>query len=171
MASIDGAGERQLSARLAALDIREMRANEGDAVIALWHAAQLTRPWNDPQLDMQRCVDCPTSTILVATIGDSQDAARPVGTVMVGFDGHRGWFYYLAVSPDHRRAGIGRALVHAAQEWLRANGANKAQLMIRSDNEQAHAFYAALGYERQAVDVVGMWLDGGGPDAQGGTSS
>jgi len=77
---------------------------------------------------------------------------------MVGFDGHRGWVYYLAVSPDHRRKGLGRALMAAAEAWLRARGAPKIQLMVREENE-AIAFYEALGLERQKVVTLGRFLD------------
>ncbi|WBY07766.1 GNAT family N-acetyltransferase [Sphingomonas sp. 7/4-4] len=80
------------------------------------------------------------------------------GSVMVGFDGHRGWVYYLAVSPDQRRTGLGRALMAAAEDWLRDRGAPKLQLMVREDNAAALDFYEALGLERQKVAVLGRFL-------------
>lgn len=78
---------------------------------------------------------------------------------MVGFDGHRGWVYYLAVSPSRQRAGLGRALMVAAEEWLSRRNAPKAQLMARDDNAAAHGFYAALGYTVQPVVTFGKRLD------------
>ena len=80
------------------------------------------------------------------------------GSVMVGFDGHRGWVYYLAVAPDRRRSGLGRVLMAAAEAWLRARGAPKIQLMVRADNEAALGFYEALGLERQQVVTLGRFL-------------
>lgn len=121
--------------------------------VALWHATGLTRPWNDPDADLGRALDGPSSTVLAATAGE-----RLVGTVMVGHDGHRGWLYYLAVAEDHRRRGVGRALVAAAEQWLGAR-VPKVQLMVRDDNAAAVAFYERLGYARQDTTVLGRRLD------------
>ena len=77
---------------------------------------------------------------------------------MVGVDGHRGWVYYLAVAPDHRRAGVGRTLMDAAEAWLRARGAPKLQLMVRAGNQEALGFYRALGLEPQDVVTLGRFL-------------
>ncbi|RYD84603.1 MAG: GNAT family N-acetyltransferase, partial [Sphingomonadales bacterium] len=81
-----------------------------------------------------------------------------VGSAIAGFDGHRGWVYYLAVSPDARRGGLGRALMAAAEDWLRERGAPKIQLMVRGSNADALGFYEALGFERQDVVVLGRFL-------------
>lgn len=82
-----------------------------------------------------------------------------VGSVMAGFDGHRGWVYYLAVAPEKRLAGLGRALMAAAERWLRARRAPKLQLMVRDGNENALDFYRALGFADQPVAVLGRFLD------------
>ena len=79
---------------------------------------------------------------------------------MVGHDGHRGWFYYLAVDPDRQGSGFGRAITAAAEAWLRERGIAKAQLMVRPGNEQVRAFYQALGYGEQERIVFAKWLDG-----------
>jgi ribosomal protein S18 acetylase RimI-like enzyme len=136
-------------------DIRPIRGGEDEAVIALWTACGLTRPWNDPVADLNLAKDGATSTVLVAT-----DEAGISGSIMVGFDGHRGWVYYLAVDPDRRRSGLGRSLMAAAQDWLKDKGAPKLQLMVRADNEAALGFYQRLGLERQDVVVLGRRLDG-----------
>ena len=80
------------------------------------------------------------------------------GSVVVGFDGHRGWVYYLAVDPAARGAGLGRTLIAAAEAWLRIRGAPKLQLMVRSDNAAALGFYEALGLARQDVVVFGRFF-------------
>jgi ribosomal protein S18 acetylase RimI-like enzyme len=131
---------------------REAVPADAAAVVALWEASGLTRPWNDPHADFARALDGATSTILVTGQGPLS------GSVMVGFDGHRGWVYYLAVAPDHRRHGLGRTLMHAAEAWLRARGAPKIQLMVRDDNHAALGFYEALGLERQKVVTLGKFL-------------
>ncbi|KQM61377.1 MULTISPECIES: GNAT family acetyltransferase [unclassified Sphingomonas] len=123
------------------------------AVVALWHACGLTRPWNDPDADFTRALDGATSTILLA-----RQAGVPIGSVMVGHDGHRGWLYYLAVRPDARGQGVGTALFDAAEQWLRARSVPKLQLMVREDNAAALAFYDRIGLERQGVVVLGRFL-------------
>jgi ribosomal protein S18 acetylase RimI-like enzyme len=133
--------------------MREADAADASEVIALWEACGLTRPWNDPAADFARAVAGPASAILLLHEGDALAAS-----VMVGFDGHRGWVYYLAVAPERRRAGLGRTMMGAAEAWLRTRGAPKIQLMVREDNEAALGFYEALGLERQKVVTLGGFL-------------
>lgn len=128
-------------------------ADDEAAVVALWRACGLTRPWNDPEADFALAQGGVGSTVLVAR---GEGAIH--GSVMVGFDGHRGWVYYLAVAPDQRRTGLGRALMTAAEDWLRARGAPKLQLMVREDNAAALDFYESLGLERQKVVTLGRFL-------------
>lgn len=75
------------------------------------------------------------------------DDGRVIGTVMAGYDGHRGWLYSVAVDPDAQRGGVGTALVRAAEARLVALGCGKINLQIREGNEAVRAFYAALGYD------------------------
>jgi len=126
-----------------------------EAVIALWQNCELTRPWNDPVADFQAAIANPASDILLLT-----EAGTLIATIMVGYDGHRGWVYYLAVHPDHRRKGLGKRMMEAAEAWLRERGAPKIQLMVRSANADVIAFYEALGLERQDVVTLGHRLDG-----------
>jgi len=133
--------------------IEDANAADAAAVVALWRACGLTRPWNDPDADFALALGNSTSTVLVA-----RDDAALAGSVMVGFDGHRGWIYYLAVAPDRQRAGVGRALMAAAEAWLAERGAPKVQLMVRGGNAAAVGFYEALGLERQDVVVFGRFL-------------
>lgn len=135
------------------IDIDVAQAGDGPAVIALWDACGLIRPWNDARADFSLALDTPTSTILIA-----RDTQAIVASVMTGFDGHRGWVYYLAVAPDRRRGGHGRAMMTAAEQWLRGRGVPKLQLMVRDDNEAVLGFYAALGLERQNVVTLGRFL-------------
>lgn len=123
------------------------------AVVALWQAAGLTRPWNDPAADFARALAAADSAVLVL-----RDGAALIGSVMVGYDGHRGWVYYLAVAPDRRRHGLGRTLMLAAEAWLRARGCPKIQLMVRTGNADALAFYDRLGLVPQDVVTLGRFL-------------
>jgi ribosomal protein S18 acetylase RimI-like enzyme len=123
------------------------------ALVALWEACGLTRPWNDPQRDARLAIEGATSTIL-----GLRDSKALIASVMTGFDGHRGWVYYLAVAPDRRREGLGRRLMDAAEAWLRERGAPKLQLMVRASNAEALGFYETLGLERQDVVTLGRFL-------------
>jgi ribosomal protein S18 acetylase RimI-like enzyme len=133
---------------------------DGDVadVIALWQACGLTRPWNDPASDIALSRRGEHSTVLVGRIG-----AQIAATAMVGHDGHRGWVYYVAVDPDSQGKGFGRAIMNAAEDWLRATGIEKLQLMVRSDNTKVQAFYESLGYGEQERIIYAKWLDGRPP--------
>ena len=130
--------------------IGELSPDEAESAIDLWDEANLLQPWNDPRADIAAALACATSTVLAA-----RTDGRIVATVMVGYDGHRGWFYYLAVAASHRRTGLGRAIVAAAEEWLRTQGAGTIRLMIRTENAAVTGFYRALGYEQSDLIVMG----------------
>jgi ribosomal protein S18 acetylase RimI-like enzyme len=125
------------------------------SVVALWQRCGLTRPWNDPTGDIAFARRGPNSAVLVGRHGGTL-----VATVMVGHDGHRGWFYYLGVDPALQGKGFGRAMTQAAEAWLTARGIAKAQLMVRADNDRVRAFYEALGYGEQERVLFAKWLDG-----------
>jgi len=78
---------------------------------------------------------------------------------MVCHDGHRGWVYYLAISPDHQKRGVGEKLMRAAEEWLKPK-VPKVMLLVGEDNEAAMGFYARCGYERSSSVVFQRRLDG-----------
>jgi Acetyltransferases len=108
----------------------------------LWQEVGLTRPWNSPHQDISRKLSVQPELFLVA-----EDDRKIVGSVMAGYDGHRGWLYYLASSPSRRGEGIARRLVAHAEELLIELGCPKVQLMVRPENNVAQGFYAALEYE------------------------
>jgi ribosomal protein S18 acetylase RimI-like enzyme len=124
------------------IDIRVFARPDTEAVVELWRAAGLTRPWNDPRRDIERKLTVQPELFLVA-----EADGEIVGSVMAGYDGHRGWLYYLAADPQRRGEGIGRALVAEAEAKLLAMGCPKVQLMVRPDNTAARGFYEALGYD------------------------
>jgi ribosomal protein S18 acetylase RimI-like enzyme len=126
-----------------------------EAVIALWQRCGLTRPWNDPAADIALARRGSNSTILV---GRHQTAI--VASALVGHDGHRGWVYYVAVDPVAQSKGFGRAIMAAAEDWLRQQGIAKIMLMVRPDNATVRAFYDRLGYGEQERVIYAKWLDG-----------
>ncbi len=126
-----------------------------ESVVALWQRCGLTRPWNDPASEIAFARRGQNATIL---IGRADGAL--VATAMVGHDGHRGWVYYVAVDPDLQRRDFGRAIMAAAEDWLRGQGVEKVMLMVRPDNTKVHAFYDRLGYDVQERVIYAKWLDG-----------
>ena len=140
------------------LAIRDYTAADFEAVRALWQRCALVRPWNDPAADIALARREPNSTILIGRDGDAI-----VATAMVGHDGHRGWVYYVATDPQRRAKGYGRAIMNAAEDWLRAAGIAKLQLMVRRENANAGAFYRSIGYAESQTIVFAKWLDGREP--------
>ena len=129
--------------------IRPFAVTDTDEVVALWEECGLVRPWNDPRKDIERKLRVQPELFLVA-----QDGTEVVGSVMAGFDGHRGWIYYLAVAGSHQQRSLGRALMQQAEKLLVEMGCPKVNLMVRSTNEAVIGFYRRLGYEQD--DVVSM---------------
>ena len=135
------------------MHIRPFEPTDEAAVVALWRECGLTRPWNDPQRDIARKLTEQPELFLVGSVG-----ARVIATAMVGFDGHRGWVYYLAVAASHRKQSVGRALMHDAERLLIERGCPKLNLMVRSSNAEVIAFYRALGYTPDDVVSLGRRL-------------
>ncbi len=131
------------------MEIRQYRESDRDAVIALWVECGLVVPWNDPARDIERKLKVDPDLFLVAA-GEQ----GIVATVMGGYEGHRGWINYLAVSPSQRRKSLGRAIMAAVETRIKDKGCPKINLQIRTANTDVAAFYKAIGYHRD--DVVGM---------------
>lgn len=130
------------------LDIHPLSDADIPDLVSLWRSAGLTRPWNDPVDDARLALKGPSSTILGVRVGGALAASA-----MVGWDGHRGSVYYLAVDEPFRGQGLGRAMISAAETWLARFNAPKLHLMVREDNESATRFYDAIGYGADAVFV------------------
>jgi ribosomal protein S18 acetylase RimI-like enzyme len=143
---------------LPTLSIAAIEESDITEVIALWRRCGSTRAWNDPARDIALARREANATVL---LGRSDGAL--VASVLVGHDGHRGWVYYVTVDPDHRFKGYGRVIMTAAEDWLRARGIEKLQLMVRRDNAKVHAFYESLGYYDQERVIFAKWLDGREP--------
>lgn len=131
---------------LSELVLRPFQPSDEPGVVDLWRRCGLTRPWNDPARDIVRKRAVQPELFVVAAIG-----ADIVGSVMAGYDGHRGWVNDLAVAPELRRRGLGRRLMAHVEAALEAMGCPKVNLQVRGGNEAALAFYRRIGY---AVDDV-----------------
>lgn len=135
------------------MNIRPFQESDMETVIALWRACDLVRPWNDPHKDIQRKLEVSRELFLVGEVD-----GRVVAAAMGGYEGHRGWVNYLAVHPDYRRHGYGRALMQALEEKLLALGCPKLNLQVRESNTAVIQFYEALGYGNDHVVSFGKRL-------------
>lgn len=133
---------------------RPARDDEVEAVIALWERAGMTRPWNSPRSDIEAIRANPRSALLVACADGS-----PIASIVIEDGGHRAWVYYLCVDPARRGEGWGRRAMAAAEDWARAHGRTKLQLLVRRSNARVMGFYDRLGYAESAVTVLQKWLD------------
>ncbi len=123
------------------LQIRQFRDHDEPAVIRLWQDCELVVPWNNPQKDIQRKLDAGAELFLVGAFEE-----KLIASVMGGYDGHRGWIYYLAVAPEFRNRGFARAMMADMEGRLLALGCPKINLLVRNTNTEVIEFYNSLGY-------------------------
>lgn len=135
------------------MKIRPYTPADETAVIDLWQRCELTRPWNDPRKDIERKLTVQPELFFVG-----ERDGTVLATAMAGFDGHRGWINYLAVSPDVQKQGLGRQLMSHVEQTLTAMGCPKLNLQVRAGNAQALAFYQAIGYGQDELVSMGKRL-------------
>jgi len=124
------------------MEIRPYAESDEVEVVELWREAFPGAPaWNDPAEDIRRKLSVQRELFRVAV-----SRSRIVGTAMGGYDGHRGWIYYVAVRPECRMQGVGTALVATVEQGLTGLGCPKVNLQVRASNRQTVRFYQRLGY-------------------------
>ena len=133
--------------------IRCFQDDDTESVVRLWAACGLTVPWNDPYKDIQRKVSVGDNLFLVA-LHDGQIT----GSVMSGYEGHRGWINYLAVDPEYRKLGLGRELMHEVEQRLLSLDCPKINLQVRASNSAVIDFYEAIGFTDDKVKSFGKRL-------------
>lgn len=125
------------------ISVRSYRTEDRDAVMSLWKTIWPNlAPHNDPLADIERKTDHSPDLLLVA-----ETEAGLKGTVIAGFDGHRGYINRLAVPSEDRRSGIGQALMLEAERRLLSQGCHKINLQIRGTEPELVAFYESLGFK------------------------
>lgn len=134
--------------------IRPFQPEDEVPLVALWRRCELIRPNNDPHKDIQRKLRVRPDLFLVGLVD-----GKIVASVMAGYEGHRGWLNYVAVDPNFRRRGVGRALLAEAERLLRQAGCPKINLQVRSTNKPAIDFYRSVGYEVDDVVSMGKRLE------------
>jgi ribosomal protein S18 acetylase RimI-like enzyme len=142
--------------------IRPFRRDDTEPVVALWRAAGLVVPWNDPYRDIERKLTVQPELFLVAEHASVDGAPAVIGAAMVGYDGHRGWVNYLAVDESRRGEGLGAAIMAEAERLLVERGCPKLNLQVRSTNQGVIDWYRSLGYEPDHAVSLGkrLILDG-----------
>lgn len=135
------------------MQIRPYEESDEAAVVALWQAAGLTRPWNDPHKDIARKLSVQREMFLVGTI-----EGQVMASVMAGYEGHRGWVNYLAVMPEQRGHGYSRLLMQRVEEMLLALGCPKINLQVRTTNTAVIDLYRHLGYAQDEAVSLGKRL-------------
>ena len=135
------------------MTIRPYLHEDQNAVIKLWSKCFLTRPWNKPELDIERKLKVNPELFLVGLVND-----KVVATAMAGYDGHRGWVHYLAVNPSYQRQGYGKQIMEMIEEKLRVMGCPKINLQIREGNRDVVKFYESIGYQVEERVSMGKRL-------------
>ena len=123
------------------MDIRAFQPSDQPAVILLWEKCDLLRSWNDPAKDIRRKLEVQPEMFIVGA-----SSGELVATAMAGYEGHRGWVNYLAVAPEHRGKGFGRAIMGEAEKLLNQAGCPKVNVQVRGANSSAIEFYRRIGY-------------------------
>jgi ribosomal protein S18 acetylase RimI-like enzyme len=138
-----------MAAGIPEFKIRLFQDSDRSDVTDLWHRCNLVVPQNDPQHDIDMKLKVQPDLFFVGTV-----SGRIVATVMAGYDGHRGWIYYLAVDPAYQRKQIGRRMMEKAESALQKRGCPKINLQVRTSNQAVISFYERLGFSND--DVIGL---------------
>lgn len=146
------------------MKIRAYEEQDRNSVINLWRECGLVAPQNDPDKDIDRKlkVDADLFLVGVEDVGmetDGEGSEVVIASVMGGYEGHRGWINYLAVSPAHQRKGYGQTIMKAVELRIQAKGCPKINMQIRKTNQAVIAFYAALGYSEDNAVGLGKRLE------------
>jgi ribosomal protein S18 acetylase RimI-like enzyme len=135
------------------MHIDEFKLENMDEVIDLWSRCGLLAPQNDPKKDIERKMKVDPDLFLVLKSED-----KIIGSVMGGYEGHRGWINYLAVDPKSRRCGAARKLMLEVEQRLLKKGCPKINLQVRESNLEVLAFYDKIGYSTDKVVSLGKRL-------------
>jgi ribosomal protein S18 acetylase RimI-like enzyme len=133
--------------------IRTFRSDDEPDLIDLWRQCGLIVPWNNPETDIQRKLSTSPDLFYVGLLDDEL-----IASCMAGYDGHRGWIYFLAVKSDYQRKGFASMLIDHAESELIKLGCPKVELMVRKTNENVISFYQSAGYDIDPVMVLSKRL-------------
>ena len=133
--------------------IRTFRPGDQSGVINLWRQCGLIVPWNNPETDIQRKLSTSPDLFYVGVLD-----GELIASCMAGYDGHRGWIYFLAVISAYQREGFASRLIDHVESELIKLGCPKVELMVRKTNENVISFYQSAGYDIDPVMVLSKRL-------------
>ena len=136
------------------ITIRPFSTTDTDAVISLWKQCNLVSPKNDPVEDIRLKMEWQPEFFLIA----ENENSTIVGSIMAGYEGHRGWINYLGVVPEYRKKGIATKLMEAAEKKLKTHGCPKINLQVRTSNSDVLVFYEKIGFKSDNVVGYGKRL-------------
>ena len=135
------------------ISIRTFQEKDRASITSLWQACDLTRPWNDPDKDIDRKIQFQPELFFVGAVG-----SQVIASAMAGYDGHRGSVFYLAVLPEFQGKGYGQALMAHIESTLEELGCPKLNIVVRTTNEKVLGFYSELTYGTDDVVSLGKRL-------------
>lgn len=135
------------------MKIRTYQSSDEKHLIDLWIKCGLTVPWNDPKKDIQRKVSDSPEMFFVG-----EKDGKIVASCMAGYDGHRGWIYFLAVKPEYQNRGFAKQILDHAEKELLDIKCPKIELMVRHTNDKVVSFYKHAGYKDDPVIVLSKRL-------------
>lgn len=145
------------------MKIRRYENRDRSEVVGIWRDVfSYDTPHSDPELSLRNKIAAADGLLFVA-----EEGGRLIGTVMGGYDGHRGWIYSLAVRPDFRGRGVGRLLMEEVVRELDARGCVKVNLQIVGTNREVVGFYERLGFSVEDRISMGLRLFRGDSAPQG----
>ena len=118
------------------------RKDYRDQILSLWQKCKLIKTWNDPNKDIDRKLKVKDDLFLVIEYNN-----LIIGSAMAGYDGHRGYVYYLAIDPIHQNKGLGKLLMDNIEKKLKEIGCPKINIFIRSANINVKNFYKSIFYD------------------------
>lgn len=126
-----------------------------EEVIELWKKVfTYNAPHNEPIASIRRKLKANDNLFFTA----ESDEKKVVGTIMAGYDGHRGWIYSMAVDPDYRKKGIGSLLLKHAENELKKLDCPKINLQVLPSNKEVVDFYKKNGYSVEERISMGKRL-------------
>jgi ribosomal protein S18 acetylase RimI-like enzyme len=102
------------------------------------------RSIDDSKEGIQKFLMRNPNTCFVAAVDD-----KIVGVTLSGHDGRRGYIYHTAVKNEYRGQGIGKVLINAVYDGMKAEGINKVCLVVFKNNEKGNAFWKSQGWEQR----------------------
>jgi hypothetical protein len=136
------------------IKIRKYVAQDRQLLIELW---QEVFPDPAPHNEPSKVIDEKLNQDDLIVVAENTN--QIIGSCIVGYDGHRGWLYAVAVAPEYRRQKVGARLVSHSMDELKALGCTKVNLQIRSTNTPVVSFYKSIGFQVEDRLSMGVLID------------